>query len=444
MSNLLRANSLVSFCVVASFAAAPLAFTGCNQDATGQGASSSDDPVVTVVSPTVTTLRRTTTQPATVHAYYRAQIYAKVSGYLSELKADIGKSVEKDQPLGIISMPEMAKSREKLEANIRRYEAEEGKAAAVIKLGTAQVTSAKASLDRAQADVATAVAQLKGDKSELDRVTDLVAQRAVAARLLDEAKQKHESSESAKESADAAMKAVAAAVTVAEEQEAVAKAEETAAKAMTDVARRELDALDEMIGYATLKAPFDGVVTHRHVDPGDLVGNSKSANSSQPLFEVSHVQLLRVRIAVPETEAPLANEGDAVSLSLRSFPGRTFDKPIKRIAKSLDQSTRTMQVEVDLENPDGLLLPGMYGEATISLEEMPNAMVLPATAVRFDEKGNSSVYVVGSDSTITVVPVTTGYDDGKQIQILSGLEATARVVTGKLGRLKTGQKVRVE
>jgi HlyD family secretion protein len=431
--------------VLMCLAASPLFLAGCNQDEPAQPPAASDLPVVTIVSPTVTTIRRTTTQPATVHAYHEAQIYAKVSGYLDELKVDIGQTVSKDDPLGIISVPEMQKSREKQEADIRRLVAEEGKAAALIKLATAQVTSAKAQLDRAQADIATAVSQLNADKFEFDRVTDLVNQKAVAARLLDEATQKYESSQSAKASADAALQSATAVVTVAQEQEAVANAEETAAKAQTDVARSELDEIDAMMSYATLKAPFAGVVTQRHVDPGDLVRNIQTASESsrKPLFEVSQVDRVRVRIAVAENEAPLAGENDAVSLRLRALPGRPFDGVIKRVAKRLDEATRTMLVEVELKNEEGLLLPGMYGEATINLEETPNALVLPATAVRFDETGNSSVYVVGSDSKVSVVSVKTGYDDGKQIQILEGLEASARVVDGRLGRLKEGEKVRV-
>ena len=86
----------------------------------------------------------------------------------------------------------------------------------------------------------------------------------------------------------------------------------------------------------------------------------------------------------------------------------------------------------------------MYAEATVTLEEIPNAIVLPASAVRFDETGNSTVYVVGDDNTISIVPVKTGYDAGKQIQILEGLDASARVAEGMVDRLNNGQKVRVE
>jgi HlyD family secretion protein len=441
---------LRSFVVGVCFLAVPFSLTGCNTDepagTTDAAAAASSDPVVAVVSPEVKTIRRTTTQPATVHAYHEAQIFAKVSGYLDQLKVEIGQTVSKDEPLGIISVPEMDKSREKHEAEIRRLVAEERKAAANVNLAAAQVAAAKATLNRAKADVTTAAADLRGDKLELDRVTDLVEKKAVAARLLDEATKKFESSTAAKESAEAAQQSVAAAVTVADERAIVAKAEEDAAKAQTDVARRELDELDALMSYATLKAPFDGVVTQRHVDQGDLVRNTQTSSESsrRPLFEVSKVDQVRVRIFVAEHEAVLANEGDAVSLKLRSLPGPPIEGAIKRVAKRLDEATRTMLVEMELTNDDGRLLPGMYGEATINLEEIANALVLPATAVRYDETGNSSAYVVGADNTISIVKVKTGYDDGKQIQILSGLNASARIVNGTRKRLKDGDKVKVE
>ena len=244
----------------------------------------------------------------------------------------------------------------------------------------------------------------------------------------------------------AALQSAVAAVTVAREKAAVAEAAVKAAAAQTDVVRKELEELATMMQYAILKAPFRGVVTQRHVDPGDLVRNIQDASESsrEPLFEIAQVDRVRLRIAIPETEAPLARVGNAVSLKLRSLPDREFEGKISRMSRRLDESTRTMLVEVDMSNVEGLLIPGMYGEATVTLQTTPDALVVAATAVRFDETGNSSVYVVGADNTINVVAVTTGYDDGRQIQILSGLDASDRVAGGMLGRFKTGQKVKVE
>lgn len=441
-----------SICFAALLAAGgfSMSLSGCNRDETPAQTESSakvdNTPTVRLVAAELTTIERTTTQPATIHAYHQAEIHSKVAGYLSELNVDIGQTVEKGDILGVISVPEMQISYERKEAEIRSLQADQESAAAGVKLAQADVQAAQAQQSQAAAEVAQTDAQLNADTSEFNRVTQLVEQKAVAGRLLDEARQKLEASTSAKAAVQAALQSAVAAVTVAREKAAVAEAAVKAAAAQTDVVRKELEELATMMQYAILKAPFRGVVTQRHVDPGDLVRNIQDASESsrEPLFEIAQVDRIRLRVAIPETEAPLTRVGNAVSLQLRSLPGREFEGTISRMSRRLDESTRTMTVEVDLPNTEGLLIPGMYGEATVVLQSTPDALVVAATAVRFDETGNSSVYVVGADNTINVVAVTTGYDDGRQIQILSGLDASDRVAGGMLGRFKTGQKVKVE
>jgi HlyD family secretion protein len=307
------------------------------------------------------------------------------------------------------------------------------------------VQAAQAQQSQAAAEVAQTDAQLNADTSEFKRVTQLVEQKAVAGRLLDEALQKLEASTSAKAAVEAALQSARAAVTVAQEKAAVAKAGVKAAAAKTDVVRKELEELATMMQYAMLKAPFKGVVTRRHVDPGDLVRNIQDASESsrEPLFEVAQVDRVRLRIAIPEMEAPLARVGNAVSLKLRSLPDQEFEGKISRMARRLDESTRTMLVEVDMDNAEGLLIPGMYGEATVTLQQTPDALVIAATAVQFDKTGNSSVYVV-ENGAVKIVPVITGHDDGRQIQILSGIDETAKIAAGRIGRFKDGQKVKVD
>lgn len=423
--------------------------SGCNRtDAPAQRDTQKTPdrtPVVRLVAAERTTIQRTTTQPATIHAFHQANIHAKAAGYLTELKADIGQAVTTGEVLAVIAVPEMQKSYEKQQAMIRRHQAEEQQAAAGVKLAIADVKSAEALKAQAAAEVAQTDAQLNADSSEFKRVTELVAQKAVAGRLLDEARQKLEASTSAKAASQAALQSAVAAVTVAREKAAVAKSSVAASAAQTDVARKELEHLEALMNFSILKAPFNGVVTQRNVDPGDLVRNFQAASESSraPLFEISHVEKVRVRIAIPENEAPLARVGNAVSLKLRSLPDRHYDGSISRLSRRLDESTQTMMVEVDLDNSAGLLIPGMYGEATVHLQETPNALMIAATAVKFDKTGNSSVYVV-ENGAIRIVPVVTGYDNGRQIQILSGVDESAQIAGDRIGRFADGQKVRVE
>jgi RND family efflux transporter MFP subunit len=134
--------------------------------------------------------------------------------------------------------------------------------------------------------------------------------------------------------------------------------------------------------------------------------------------------------------------GDAATLSLLSMPGRPFAGNVARVAGSLHTGTRTMQVEIDLPNDDRALLPGMFGEVTIVLDEH-QALVLPASAVRYDEAGNAHVYVVDGDDRVQVVDVSTGLDDGQEIEITAGLEGVERVVGSTIGRIRPGTLARV-
>ncbi|MFH1267418.1 MAG: efflux RND transporter periplasmic adaptor subunit, partial [Planctomycetota bacterium] len=162
---------------------------------------------------------------------------------------------------------------------------------------------------------------------------------------------------------------------------------------------------------------------------------------SPPLFVIAALDKVRVRVSVPERDAPWANVGDQATMTFPALPGESFSGKVARIAGSLDESTRTMTIEIDLENPQNRLLPGMFGESTIELEEQADSLVLPAGAVRYDEDGGSYVYVVDPTDQVRVVEVVTGLDDGHEIQITEGLSGNERVANAMIGRLKEGQKV---
>ncbi len=426
---------------------------GCQEardhvEAASPGGNSPDAGTLSVstLRPTRKTLRRTTSQPATVHAFYKAHIWAKAAGFLSELKADIGQSVQKDEVLGVLAIPETVKARERQQFEVKRLQAEEKRTAAGVELAKANVKAAIAMNAEARAKIVKAEAQVAADRIEFNRVQQLVSKEAVATRLLDEARKRLEASDADKSATEAALESAEANVVVAQAKQTSAEADLETAQADTSVAQRRLEEIETLLGYAELKAPFAGVVTQRNVDPGDLVRNMQTASDSaqQPLFTVMRVDKVRVRVMLPENDAPLATLGDAVSLKFQSLPGHPFEGRIARVARSLDESTRTMQIEVDLPNPEGILLPGMYGEASIVLDERADCLVLPSSAVRYDEKGRSYVYTVDAGGNVSVVDVTVGLDDGKQIEIVSGLPENATVVNATIGRLHAGQKVQVE
>lgn len=224
----------------------------------------------------------------------------------------------------------------------------------------------------------------------------------------------------------------------------VAEADWEAAKSAVEVARKTLEETRVLLDYGTLKAPFNGVVTARHVELGDYVGQQTGAGTKrQPLFVVSDSSKVRVCVDVPERDAVWTDAGDAMEVQFSALPGKNLKGRISRAAKALDIETRSMRVEMDVENEDGLLLPGMFGKAVITMEHR-TALVLPSGAIRVNESGqNSHVYVVNADSTISHVPVVTGWDDGHDIEIVSGLTGSETVVGAMLGRLEPGQEVQV-
>ena len=154
--------------------------------------------------------------------------------------------------------------------------------------------------------------------------------------------------------------------------------------------------------------------------------------------------VFRIRIPVPEAFASRINPGDAVSLSFPSFADeKSLPLVVTRRAGRLNEETRTMVVEADAENVDGKLLPGMFGQATITLTNKANADVLPARAVRFREDGTSYVYVIDDNDTVKISDVAIGKDDGTVIEIVGGISSDARVIDSHLKRFSDGERVSV-
>ena len=365
-------------------------------------AQAAEGPAVKTVSPQKITLRRTSSQPATVRAWHEAELFAKVAGYASKVTADIGDVVKAGQTLMQIDVPEMTKIYEKQQAELSLLEYKR---------------------EQFQASVGVAQAELEALQSEYDRVQTLIKTKAVTQRIGDETKSRYESAKA---------------------RLVVAEAEVKSAASSVMVGRKTLEETEVMLQYASLKAPFAGIVTQRSVDPGDLVRNKVSSDGSrEPLFTVSKVDVLRVTVPIPERDAVWVKKGDIAEMSFTALPGVTFKDVVARRSGRLDSKTRTMVVEVDIPNANGRLIPGMYCKVEIIMQEKL-ALVVPAEAVRFNLTGDVSiVYVVKDDNSILLVPVKTGIDDGHNIEILSGLSGGEQVVTGMLGRLKDGQVVSV-
>jgi HlyD family secretion protein len=397
---------------------------------------------VPVIRPVRTTVRRTTTQPGTVHAYFDAKVYARVSGYLKELKADIGDPVEEGQVLARIDVPELEKKRERLRADIARLEAEHAQAGAEVETARAQVAAYEAQVGQALSEVKKAEASLAADLAEFQRIEKVAKGGNLDQGVLNEAQNRYQASLAGRQVAEAAVAAAKANSALAGAKLQAAQANEKTAATRTEVARKELEELAAQIDFATLRAPFRGVVTTRGIDLGDLVGDMHKSMNAGPLFTVSLIDKLRLRVPIPERDAPLVKEGRPAEFRSEAFPAKVFPGKVSRLASGLDRRTRTMLVEVDLDNRNRELLPGMFGQVTLLLEERPDCLVLPVPALRHDNAGKCYVLAAGPDGKVCRINVITGHDNGQRTEILQGLTGQEQIITAQIAGLAPGQVVR--
>jgi len=216
----------------------------------------------------------------------------------------------------------------------------------------------------------------------------------------------------------------------------------TEAKGRLDTAIAEKAEAEAEMAYATIQAPFDGVVTARGIDPGDMVFQASSPKGSgQPLLRVAKLDVIRVKTYVPERDSTWVDVGDPAVVAFDALPGATFAGKVARLSGVLDPSTRTMLVEVDLPNADGRIRPGFYGRTQITLERREGALALPTAAVR-DDGGNAYVYVVAPNDTAKKTPVTLGLQDAGWVEIETGLVGGERVIAGAVAGLNDGAAVR--
>jgi membrane fusion protein (multidrug efflux system) len=216
-------------------------------------------------------------------------------------------------------------------------------------------------------------------------------------------------------------------------------------------AKANVDQLRAMESYTRITAPFDGVITERFVDPGALIhaggpqtgtppmqGPASPGGAGAPVVSIARLDKLRIYIYVPQGEVDLVRDGMPATVKVQGFDGTRFSGSVARYAHSLDLATRTMLTEVDLENPERKLFPGMYADVTLVLERDADALRLPDSAVGGDR---THTVLVVRNGRLEEVPVTTGIDDGRYIEITSGLTDKDLVVQTFDASLHPGQQV---
>jgi RND family efflux transporter MFP subunit len=194
-------------------------------------------------------------------------------------------------------------------------------------------------------------------------------------------------------------------------------------------------------GFQTVRAPFDGTITARHVERGDRVTGDQ-AGGATPLFEIARLDRLRAAIDVPPSAALQIDEGVEVVLQFTELPGRRFDAVIARHAGVIDPARGTMRVELELDNTGSMLPAGLVGKARLSLPSPVGASLVPTNAISLRE-GRATVATLDDGDVLRFVPVTVGRNLGAQVEVLAGLAPGTRVVLSPNALLKDGESVRV-
>jgi RND family efflux transporter MFP subunit len=207
-------------------------------------------------------------------------------------------------------------------------------------------------------------------------------------------------------------------------------------------ARANVSQLEKTEAFKEVYAPFDGVLTQRKVDVGDLV-NAGTGSASQALFEIAQTTVLRVYVQVPEMYSEQMLPGLTAKLEMASNPGQPVTGTLIRTSKSIDPSSLTLLVEVDVNNPDGKLFPGGYAQVRFDLHLDKPPVVLPGNTLIFRAQG-TQVGVVGSDNIVHLKDIKIGRDFGTKIEVESGVEAGDNVILNPSDSLTDGQKVQIK
>jgi RND family efflux transporter MFP subunit len=343
-------------------------------------------------------VRRATPQselelPGNIQAITEAPILARADGYIRRRLVDIGDRVKAGQTLAEIEAPEMDQQ---------------------IRQAQAAAQQAQAALDQAQANYEQGRTNMELARITAERWKELASQGVVSQQDDDQRQAQY--------------KAGIAAVQALEKAIGVQRSNVAAAEA--NVAR-----LSELKSYQVVKAPFDGVITVRNVDVGALVNSGSTL-----LFRIAQTGTLRTYVNVPQTNANFIQVGQMANLTVANLPGRTFQGTVSRTANALDPASRTMLVEVQVPNPDGALLPGMYAQVELRSPRLVAPILVPGDALVVRAEG-TLVAVVGADHTVHLRKLDLGKDYGDRIEVLDGLRDGETIIPNPGDLAREGLKV---
>jgi RND family efflux transporter MFP subunit len=333
--------------------------------------------------------------------YQQVDVHAKVAGFIRKIYVDVGDHVNAGQVLAVLEVPELS----------------------------AQVAGAKADIQRYQDAV-------RRSESEIQRADSTHAAYHAAYSRLKQASESRPGLIAEQEIDDSMAKDKETAAQIESARAALAESQSQLVSARTD-----LDRLSALEAYSHITAPFSGVVTRRYADTGALIqAGTASETQSMPVVQLAEWSRLRLVVPVPESAVSQLLLGSAVKVHVSAM-NRDFEGRVARFADALDDETRTMHTEIDVQNSDGTLKEGMYAEARIILKQENDALTIPVQALERNSSGGT-VLIVDAEGRVEERQVKLGAESSDRVEILAGLAENERVVIGNRGEFRAGEKVR--
>jgi RND family efflux transporter MFP subunit len=327
-------------------------------------------------------------------------VHAKVAGYIRTIYVDVGDHVKDGQTLAVLEIPELAAELAGTEAVVRRSQEE--------------IRRAQSDVERAQSTHSAAHSAYARLKQAAEARVGLVAQQEV-----DDSQAKDLEAEAQVASAEAAL---------------------SSAKQQLEVAQANQKQYQALADYSRIVAPFAGVITTRYADTGALIQAGTSSNTqAMPVVRLAQISKLRLVLPIPESDAAQIHLGDPVKVRVQAL-NQDFEGKVSRFADSLDRQTRTMETEIDFDNRDGRLIPGMYAEVSLSLTGKKDVLTIPLEAV-VRNADEATVLAVNGQDILEERHVKLGLEDNTRAEVLSGLSDQDRVVIGSRSQFHVGQKV---
>jgi len=374
--------------------------TQTEADDPGHPVSTTGEATAAVVRAERRNLGNTLTLSGEFKPFQDVDVHAKVAGYIRVINVDVGDHVKEGQTLAVLEIPELAAQLAGADAAVRHSQEE--------------IRRAKSDVERALSAHAAAHSAYARLKQAADSRAGLVAQQEVD---------------------DSQAKDLGA-----EAQVASAQAELSAAQQQVEVAQANQKQFNALSNYARIIAPFSGVITKRFADTGALIqAGTSSSTQAMPVVRLAQTSKLRLVLPIPESVASQIHLGDPVKVRVGAL-NRDIEGEVSRFADSLDRQTRTMETEIDFDNRDGGLIPGMYAETQISLREKKDALTVPLEAVTRNGD-DATVLAVNSQNEIEERHIKLGLEDSAIVEVLSGLSDHDRVIIGNRAQFRNGQKI---